>query len=74
VQGVSGWSMICLVTHGVCDCMCPIYKRKRLKLSTPNLVDIERIAVTRHPFIMRSKGHKVIKSAANVDMHVDGTA
>jgi len=53
-------------------------KGNRLELSTPNLVDIECIAVARHALTLRSKGQRsraVIKRATGVgSLHVGRTA
>jgi len=42
----------------VCLSVCPRSKRKRLELSTPNLVHIYSIAVARYALTQRSKGQR----------------
>ena len=69
------------VISGVCvsasvDMCVRALKENRLKLSTPNLVDIRRMEVAGYAPTMRSngQGHVLIKCAAGVGMHVDRTA
>ena len=59
---------VCLFVHAL--------KRKRLELSTVNLVGIQLMAVDRHALTLRSKGqgHAVVKRTAGVGMHVARTA
>ena len=55
----------------LCLCVRDV-KGKRLELSTPNLVDIQCIAVDQHVLTLRSKV-KVI-CTASMGLHVDRTA
>jgi len=66
---------------GICDFVSMLVcvhaqKGKRLNLSIPNLVHTYCTTGTQHAVTLRSKGqgHKVMKCAASMGMHVDTTA
>jgi len=49
-------------------------KEKRLELSTPNMVDIQCVAVDLKVNTLRFEVYAVIKCAAGAGLHVDMTA
>jgi len=68
----SPWLYVCVY---VCVSVSTL-KEKRLELSTPNLVHVCSMAGPWHALIQRSKGqgHRIMKHAAGVGLHVNVTA
>ena len=69
VGGSSQVSGICDVMH---MCVGHCLKEKQLKLSTPNLVDIQCVAVAQYALTLRSKSSG--SCTAGMGLHVDRTA